>query len=58
MIQDSCPPPQPRNSPSGWNESLATGAAGIALLHIERAQAGTGRWSTVQQWASAMTRGR
>jgi hypothetical protein len=40
----------------GWGESLSAGAAGIALLHIEQARTGTGTWSTVQQWASAMTR--
>jgi hypothetical protein len=40
----------------GWGDSLSAGAAGIALLHIERARAGTDRWETAQQWAAAMTR--
>jgi hypothetical protein len=42
----------------GWSQSLATGAPGIALLHIERARSGLGAWSAVQQWATAATRHR
>lgn len=34
---------------------MSTGAAGIALLHIERALAATGTWTTAQQWVTAMT---
>ncbi len=40
-----------------WPQSLAGGAAGIALLHIERARAGHGDWSTVHTWLSAATSG-
>ncbi|ABD11406.1 hypothetical protein ThrDRAFT_04287 [Frankia casuarinae] len=36
-----------------WPQSLAGGAAGIALLHIERARSGYGDWSTVHAWLSA-----
>jgi len=51
-----------RASPPGhdpapeWGHSLSAGAAGIALLYIEYARTGLGRWGAVQQWASAMTR--
>ncbi len=40
----------------GLSQSLAKGAAGIALLHIERARAGLGDWATVHAWLSAATR--
>jgi len=44
-------PPRP-----DWGYSLAQGAPGIALLHIERARAGLGRWETAHEWATAATR--
>lgn len=44
------------DSASWWGGSLAYGAAGIALLHIEHARNGSGRWATVQAWATTMTR--
>ncbi|TDC75700.1 lanthionine synthetase [Streptomyces hainanensis] len=31
-------------------QSLATGAAGVALLHIEHAHAGSGSWRTAHRW--------
>lgn len=34
-------------------QSLAGGAAGIALLHIERAHTGHGDWTTAHAWLSA-----
>ncbi len=40
---------------SGREQSLAEGAAGIALLHVERALAGTGSWSTAHPWVTAAT---
>ncbi|GGN99133.1 lanthionine synthetase C family protein [Microbispora bryophytorum] len=43
------------SSPIGgraWPQSLAGGAAGIALLHIERARSGLGDWSTAHAWLS------
>ncbi|MFF4383279.1 lanthionine synthetase C family protein [Kitasatospora sp. NPDC001547] len=36
-------------------QSLATGAVGITLLHIERAALGHTSWSTVQDWLTGMT---
>nr|WP_225311748.1 lanthionine synthetase C family protein [Microbispora cellulosiformans] len=55
----------PRNawttaSPPGgraWPQSLAGGAAGIALLHIERARAGLADWSTAHAWLSVAASG-
>src|SRR6266540_400955 len=37
----------------GRPQSLAGGAAGIALLHIERARTGHGDWDTARSWLSA-----
>lgn len=37
----------------GRPQSLAGGAAGIALLHIERARTGHGDWPTAHAWLSA-----
>lgn len=34
-------------------QTLAKGAAGIALLHIERAHAGAGSWTTAHSWVKA-----
>lgn len=42
--------------PTGWRrgpQSLGGGAAGIALLHIERARTGHGSWDTAHAWLSA-----
>ncbi|MEV0391989.1 lanthionine synthetase C family protein [Polymorphospora rubra] len=39
-----------------WHQSLADGAPGIALPHIEAAHAGTTGWKLVHQYATAMTR--
>jgi hypothetical protein len=44
-------PPTPARS-----ESLAAGAPGIALWHIERARTGFGAWRTAHQWLIAATR--
>jgi hypothetical protein len=53
------PPPEGIASPSGpgraWPQALADGAAGIALLHIERARSGLGSPDTVHAWLSAAT---
>ncbi|MEU9737195.1 lanthionine synthetase C family protein [Streptomyces sp. NPDC048002] len=46
----------PGGRPQGgrsWPQSLAGGAAGIALLHIERARTGHGAWSTAHAWLKA-----
>jgi hypothetical protein len=37
-------------------QSLAGGAAGIALLHTERARAGHGDWATAHAWLAAAAR--
>lgn len=47
----------PAHDPApGWGESLGTGAAGIALLHIERARTGIAGWDIAHGWTSAVTR--
>ncbi|WP_462187707.1 lanthionine synthetase C family protein [Frankia sp. CcWB2] len=48
------PPPEQHPAP-GWGQSLADGAAGLALLHIAYARAGIGDWATAHQWVKAMT---
>lgn len=53
-MMDAAPP---RTAHPEWSQSLSTGAAGIALLHIERALAATGSWTTAQEWVTAMTSG-
>jgi lantibiotic biosynthesis protein len=48
------PPPITADRP--WAGSwLSGGHAGIALLHVERAHAGTGSWGTAQSWIRAAT---
>ncbi len=42
------PPPDGRF----WPQSLASGAIGIALLHVERARSGRGDWKTAHTWLS------
>ncbi|MFF2779495.1 lanthionine synthetase C family protein [Streptomyces sp. NPDC058052] len=41
----------------GWPQSLAGGAAGIALLHVERARTGHGDWDTAHRWLTETVRG-
>lgn len=48
-------PPEHDPAP-GWSQSLAGGAAGIALLHLTRARDGIADWATAQRWAATMTR--
>ncbi|MET7319543.1 lanthionine synthetase C family protein [Streptomyces sp. NPDC005549] len=50
----------PGGRPSGgraWPQSLAGGASGIALLHIERARTGHGDWDTAHTWLAAAVDG-
>lgn len=50
----------PDGRPSGgraWPQSLAGGASGIALLHIERARTGHGDWDTAHAWLAAAVDG-
>jgi hypothetical protein len=53
----AAPPPEGIGSPAGpgraWPQALADGAAGIALLHAERARSGLGSWDAVHSWLSA-----
>ena len=50
------PPPTPLER--RWQvQSLAKGAAGIALIHVERAHAGVGGWGTAHAWLIAATQG-
>ncbi|ONK13299.1 lanthionine synthetase C family protein [Streptomyces sp. MP131-18] len=50
----------PRRTPDpaeqGRPQSLSKGAAGVALLHIERARAGLGRWDTAHAWLATAVR--
>jgi hypothetical protein len=39
-----------------WRQSLAHGAPGIALLHIERAAAGLAPWQRAHDWLTCVTR--
>jgi len=45
------------DSGRAWPQSLAGGACGIALLHIERARTGHGDWNTAETWLVAALRG-
>ncbi|MFJ6771603.1 lanthionine synthetase C family protein, partial [Kitasatospora sp. NPDC091257] len=40
-----------------WRQSLAHGAPGIALLHIERAATGRGPWEPVRTWLAIAAKG-
>ncbi|WP_181801458.1 lanthionine synthetase C family protein [Streptomyces shenzhenensis] len=50
----------PDGRPDGvraWPQSLGGGAAGLALLHIERARTGHGDWDTVHTWLATAAAG-
>ncbi|WP_086790020.1 lanthionine synthetase C family protein, partial [Crossiella equi] len=47
-------PPEQAPDP-GWSQSLSSGAAGLALLHIGYAHAGLTDWACAHQWVQAMT---
>lgn len=50
----------PGGRPDGgraWPQSLAGGASGIALLHIERARTGRGDWDTAHTWLAMAVQG-
>jgi hypothetical protein len=40
-----------------WPQSLAHGALGVALLHIERARSGDGSWQRAHDWLACATEG-
>lgn len=49
--------PEPLHAGQLWPaQSLSKGAAGIALLHIERAHIGAGSWHTAHAWVTAAAR--
>lgn len=50
------PEPPPENE-SWAPQSLTKGTAGIALLHIERAHAGTGTWQQAHRWIHSAVAG-
>lgn len=56
QMADRLQRPPPSDADPGWRQSLAVGAPGTALLHIERAHAGHGRWETAHTWVAAATR--
>jgi hypothetical protein len=50
----------PDGRPAGgraWPQSLAGGASGIALLHIERARSGHGSWDIAHTWLTTALHG-
>lgn len=50
----------PGGRPEGgraWPQSLAGGASGIALVHIERARTGLGDWDTAHTWLATAVHG-
>src|SRR5205085_6040461 len=55
-LTDRLATPAPVDAEQRWpGQSLATGAAGVALAHIERAHAGVGTWATAHAWVRAAT---
>jgi lantibiotic biosynthesis protein len=40
-----------------WPQSLAGGAVGIALLHVERARSGHGDWQVAHAWLASAASG-
>lgn len=55
-LADRLTAPTRQNSEQRWQaQSLAQGAAGVALLHIERALAGSGTWTTAHAWVRTAT---
>jgi len=49
--------PPPSEPVPGWDQDLYTGAAGIALAHIEYAHAGLESWHTAHRWTAVTVRG-
>ncbi|GAA2242095.1 lanthionine synthetase C family protein [Streptomyces amakusaensis] len=45
-------PAAPKSGGRAWPQSLAGGAAGIALFHVVRARTGQGNWDTARAWIS------
>ncbi|MFE7190396.1 lanthionine synthetase C family protein [Kitasatospora sp. NPDC057541] len=55
LLADPSAVPAAWSSRPHWRQSLAHGAPGIALLHIERAATGRGPWETALAWLSVVT---
>lgn len=56
-LADRLAAPTRPDSEQDWQaQSLSQGAAGVALLHIERALAGSGTWRTAHVWVRTATR--
>ncbi|MGH3972264.1 MAG: lanthionine synthetase C family protein [Pseudonocardiaceae bacterium] len=56
-LADQLATPTSTDTEQHWHaQSLAKGAAGVALLHIERAHASLGTWATAHAWVRAATR--
>ncbi|MFC9328877.1 lanthionine synthetase C family protein [Kitasatospora sp. NPDC057015] len=53
MLADPADAPAAWRSRPQWRQSLAHGAPGIALLHIERAATGRGPWEPAHTWLAA-----
>ncbi|MFJ6382762.1 lanthionine synthetase C family protein [Kitasatospora sp. NPDC092039] len=56
LLTDPEAVPSSWSSRPQWRQSLAHGAPGIALLHIERAATGRGPWEPVRAWLSVAAR--
>lgn len=57
VLADRLAAPTQPDSEQDWQaQSLSQGAAGVALLHIERALAGSGTWRTAHAWVRTATR--
>ncbi|MER7579579.1 lanthionine synthetase C family protein [Kitasatospora sp. NPDC097691] len=52
LLAEPADAPKAWTSRPQWRQSLAHGAPGIALLHIERAATGRGPWETARAWLS------
>ncbi len=50
-------PPGNQGDGRRWPQSLAGGAAGIALVHVERARSGHGDWATARRWLAEAASG-
>lgn len=55
-IADRLDAPPTAAVPRWWPQSLAHGALGVALLHVERARAGFGPWRRAHDWLAYATR--
>jgi lantibiotic biosynthesis protein len=54
LARPGASPPEQPLAP-GWGQSLASGAAGLAMLHVGYARVGLGDWTTAHKWVTAMT---